>query len=511
MGLPKSSLGELFLGFSVNSRDTNWESIVPRSIAVHSGLVEPGAVFFAIPGAKHDGGQFVQEATERGASAVVCAEHASVAECPVPIISVADVRAALAWVSARFYRQPTSDLLCFGVTGTNGKTSVSWIVAQALTALGKPAALCGTLGLGLPEGQGGFTFESSANTTVDPLTLQGFLARAREQKICAASVEVTSQALVQHRTAGVEWDIGLFTNLTRDHLDLHGSMERYGAAKMTFFSDQLARSRKPNRLAVVNIDDPFGIEICRVLAEREPSIRVLEYSTASQAAAARLMKKSGSLDRTVMTCRIDGREIEFEAKLIGDYNVSNLLGAATALVGAGFEPDAVSEALGRVPPVPGRLEVVASGDFSVVVDYAHSPDGLVQAQHSLRPLTAGRLITVFGCGGDRDRGKRPLMGEAVRKLADVAIVTSDNPRSENPEGILDDIEPGLRGTDARKGFAAERVVDRRDAIRKALTLARKGDVVLVAGKGHEDYQEIAGTRFPFSDKEVCRELLSELR
>jgi len=479
-------------------------SIEVSTVACDSREVLPGTLFFAIRGAKHDGSAFVADAVRKGAAAIVIESGREIPAISgrTPVIEVPNVRAAYSRAAAAVHSHPSSKLDCIGVTGTNGKTSVAWIISYALSTLGRRSAMLGTLG----ESIAGGAFEALENTTPDAATVQRFLARACESRCSAATLEATSQGIVQHRTSAVQWNAGVFTNLSRDHLDLHGTMEDYEAAKARFFTDELARSGKSNRLAVFNVDDEAGLRMYQLVKNNHPDIRAVSYAL-SRKADGRAENFNPAIDRSEFEATLFGEKITITSRLIGAFNVLNLLGAAACLTAYGFSAAEVARAFETVAPVPGRLEVLPAGGFHVVVDYAHTPDGLVKAQQSLRPLTRGRLITVFGCGGDRDRGKRPLMGGAVAELSDVGVLTSDNPRTEDPERIIDDIEPGLQTTAKRPGFVALREADRRKAISLALSEAKKGDVVLIAGKGHEDYQEIQGVRYPFSDQEICRTLL----
>lgn len=519
----KRVLNELCAGIEMEQlpadASNGGHGVAVEALAIHSGAVTPGALFFGIPGSKTDGAKFLEDAVLRGAVAAVLTERSAGEKAAlrerfpaIALLFVNDIRGALSTIAARFYGEPAAKMLTIGVTGTNGKTSVSWILAEALARLGRPSAYIGTLGvrqLG-PDGEL-IAGEETVNTTPDPSVIHSMLAECYARGARSAVIEATSGGLVQRRTAAVPWDGALFTNLTRDHLDIHGTMEEYGAAKRLLFFDELRRSSKPQRVAVVNIDDPFGAELARDLVAEVPAIRVITYSTAGEGAAAdaTVVRSGGSLSRTSLDCIILGEPLRLESSLIGLFNVANLVGAATMLRALGFPASEVERAIAQVPQVPGRLELVSDGAVHVVVDYAHTPDALVKAQRSLRELGSKRLITVFGCGGDRDRGKRPLMARAVEEHADVAVVTSDNPRTEDPQQILSDIAVGFgAGQPAGSRCEVRLNVDRRSAIGEAIACAQSGDIVLIAGKGHEDYQEIQGVKHPFSDQEICRSLLS---
>lgn len=513
------SLKELFAGLEPQIEiPPHARDVAITAIAVHSSEAVPGALFFAVPGAKADGLRFVPDAAARGAVAVVipdstAPEDAVALGARFPDIAVCrtpDVRRALSFAATTWNGRPADDLLAVGVTGTNGKTSVSWILTEAFARLGRSAVYVGTLGIKHVDESGSTVFRhETPNTTPDATLIQRALAERRRHGARAAVIEVTSQGLVQRRTADVSWDAAAFTNLTRDHLDLHGTMEAYGDAKRLLFFDELRRSAKRHRVAAVNVDDPFGAALAADL-KRDAGITVVTCSTSGRSGAdVAAAGVDGSLSLTRIDCAIFGKRLLLESSLIGLFNVSNLLVATATLVGLGFTAERIAEVIREVPQVPGRLELVGASGVHVVVDYAHTPDALDKAQRSLRALGSGRLITVFGCGGDRDRGKRPLMAAAVEELADVAVVTSDNPRTEDPERIIADVVAGF-GTGS-SGRRCERIArtDRREAIREAIRIARAGDIVLIAGKGHEDYQDVGGTKHPFSDQEVCRSILGE--
>ena len=493
-------------------------------IASDSRVARDGTLYVALSGAKTDGHQFVRDVITKGAiGAVVQAGPAAdeLLAAGLPVIVVPDSRIALARAANRFWGHPSSDLKMFGVTGTNGKTSVTWIIANLLSALGVPSGIVGTLGTtqaqsgvaNRGEGREGQNpqFTETANTSPDPLVVQPFLAHAVAAGSLAAAVEVTSQGVAQARTTGVHWNCAAFTNLTRDHLDLHGTFDAYGALKARLFNEQLAESSKPDKTAIINLDDEFGERLYHRLSTDFPQFKTLGYSANGIHCDYFVVRSHCSLDGTVLHADFGGREIELRSRLLGRYNVANILTAVAAIHSQGYDLDRIAAVLPDILPVPGRLEPVGDGSpdggpIKVFVDYAHTPDALVNVQHSLRELTPGRLITVFGCGGDRDRGKRPLMAKVVSEWADVAVVTSDNPRTEDPAAIIADILPGL--ADVQKpNFIWKSEVSRDKAINQAIALAQPGDVVLVAGKGHEDYQEICGVKHRFLDTEVCRDAL----
>lgn len=463
-----------------------------RSLATDSRAVQPGDVFLAYPGGRFDGRRFIAQSIERGAVAVLweADDFAWRHEWRVPNMAVHGLREQAGAIAAHVYRYPSHELWMAGVTGTNGKTSCSHWIAQSLQRCGRRTAVIGTLGNGFPE-----ALDLATHTTPDAVSLQSQLRQYRDAGARAVAMEVSSHGLDQGRVNGTRFDTALFTNLTRDHLDYHGDMASYGAAKAQLF-------RWPGLAnAVINLDDSFGRELA--LGLRGAPTRVLGYGIGRGEIAGH------RIDLSTRGLRLEIRtpwgETELESKLIGGFNVSNLLGTLGVLLTANLELEEAVAALAQVEPVAGRLEMIrAAGCPLVVVDYAHTPDALEKVLETLREIVGhdgdARLICVFGCGGDRDPGKRPLMGEVATRLADLAIVTSDNPRSEDPRTIVDQVVAGAHANH-------EIEVDRAAAIARAIAAARDGDVVLIAGKGHETYQEVAGSRLPFSDAEVARAAL----
>jgi UDP-N-acetylmuramoyl-L-alanyl-D-glutamate--2,6-diaminopimelate ligase len=316
------------------------------------------------------------------------------------------------------------------------------------------------------------------------------------------AMEVSSHALDQDRAAGIDWDVAVFTNLSRDHLDYHETFERYGEAKDKLFFRELQNSATQHRVACINVTDAFGQSIVKRLKAQCPDTKIIDYGT--NADSLRIADARFSMHGTRVVLRYQEQEIPIQSPLVGAFNSENIAAAAAALIGCSVPVERISELIGNTPCVPGRLERVGKGDFGVFVDYAHTPDALQKAQMALRELCEGRLITVFGCGGDRDRGKRPEMGREVATLSDIAIVTTDNPRTEDPKQIIDDILPGLKNAKIEASYIE---VDRRAAIERAIKMANSGDIVLIAGKGHEDYQDIQGVKHHFSDVEECLAVL----
>ncbi len=467
--------------------------------------VAAGDTFVAYPGAATDGRQFIGQAIANGANAVIWeSEKFSWDESwKVPHLAVRDLRHHAGEIADFIYGGPSKKLWMVGVTGTNGKTSCSHWLAQSFGALGRKTALLGTLGNGFPG-----ALQPTLNTTPDAIRLHGLLAEYVGQGAQGAAMEVSSHALAQGRVNGVKYDVALLTNLSRDHLDYHGDMANYAAAKRRLFDwPQLKH-------AVLNLDDEFGVDLAEKL--QSAGVEVVGYGLTETALShaeqngmrmvycGDLKMTPGGLDLQLHTSWGAG---QLKSRLVGRFNASNLLGAlAVLLVSEVGLTDAV-RVLARVEAAPGRMQTLGGGDRPVVVvDYAHTPDALQKVLQSLREAAGkGRLVCVFGCGGDRDRGKRPMMGQVVANLADVCIVTSDNPRSEDPAEIIAAIVAGMAGCTYRI------IEDRAEAISIAIGEARAADTVLLAGKGHETYQEIHGMKHPFSDIEVAQRTLAAWR
>ena len=470
-------------------------------VAYDSRKVAAGALFVAIPGFKQDGRKFAADALGRGA-AVVVAEGAD----PLPGSAAARVlvpssREALARLADAYHGHPSRRLRVIGITGTNGKTTTSLLVEALLGAGGRPTGVVGTI-----QYRVGDQAEAASQTTPEALELQALLARMVEARVGGVAMEVSSHALSLSRVDGIEFDVAVFTNLTQDHLDFHKTLEAYRDAKARLFG-LLARSRKPRRAAVVNVDDPAGAAmICAT--EADPRVRILTFGLRAPALLRPRRWESGMAGITLEVVT-PGGEVPITSALVGEHNVMNLLGAVGVGLALEMEPAQIGRILSGVATVPGRFERVEAGQpFLVVVDYAHTPDALENVLATARKLLkpGARLGVVFGCGGDRDRGKRPIMGGIAARLADRAWVTSDNPRSERPEAILAEIETGIPATAAGRH---ESVADRRRAIQGAVGWAREGDVVVIAGKGHETYQIVGSEMLPFDDREVARTALVE--
>ena len=473
-----------------------------KRLVTDSRQVKPGDTFLAYPGEARDGRDYIAQALAGGAASVLwdSRRYDWNPRWRVPNLGIADLRRRAGEIASHVYGHPSARLWTVGVTGTNGKTSCSQWIAQALTRTGRKCAVVGTLGSGFP----GSALKAGANTTPDAVGLHARLAALERQGARAASMEASSHGLVQHRLAGIEFDVALLTNLTRDHLDYHGTMRRYRAAKARLFAWPSLK------WAVLNLDDRFGQEL--VSRSRRPGLNVVGYGF-GQRGAARVARVQGrnlhvGLDGVRFDVASPWGSGSVRSPVIGRFNAANLLGSLATLLASDVKLDASIAALARVAAVPGRTERHGGGRHPLVmVDYAHTPDALAKVLLTLRellvprrsrgPRPAARLICVFGCGGERDRGKRPLMGRIATRIADRVILTSDNPRGEDPLAIVSDILEGVVGD-------CMVVPDRSEAVRAAIALARRGDIVLVAGKGHEPYQEIRGVRHRYSDGAVVR-------
>jgi UDP-N-acetylmuramoyl-L-alanyl-D-glutamate--2,6-diaminopimelate ligase len=463
--------------------------------------VVPGSLFFALPGAARDGHDFVPEAARRGAVAVV-AERV-VPSGGTPLLLAPSARHAMAVAAANFHGRPGDALLLAGVTGTNGKTTVAWLVEACARAASVPAAMLGTVLHRWPGVE-----RHATHTTPESTVIQAMLAEARAAGARLAVLEASSHALAQERVSGMRFRAAGFTNLTRDHLDYHGDVERYFAAKRRLFVEHLA----PDGTAVVNVRDAWGARLADQLG---PGRRVWRYG-GRERDELRVEDVVAGLSGIAATLHTPLGAVAFRSPLVGAHNLENLVCAAGLALALDLPPAAIGRGLTESRGAPGRLERVAARGVNVFVDYAHTDDALARVLEALRALGPRRIVCVFGCGGDRDRGKRPLMGEAAARGADLVIVTSDNPRSEDPVAIIGEVLPGLdRAGLSRlsasqlaldvRGYAVE--PDRRSAIALAVAAAREGDAVLVAGKGHERTQTIGREQHPFSDVDEARRAL----
>lgn len=465
--------------------------VQPRQMVSDSRKVEPGDLFCAYPGEAADGRTHIAHAIERGAGAVLWeqAEGRWQEDWRVPNLPVPRLKERMGEIAAEFYGRPSQNLWMIGVTGTNGKTSCSHWLAQCLQELGLKAAVVGTLGNGFPG-----SMSEAVNTTPDSAELQRMLAEFASHEADAVAMEVSSHGLAQGRVNGTKFDVAVLTNLSRDHLDYHGDMESYAEAKSRLFD-------WPGlKYAVLNADDPFGAQLA--LRLHSQGKRVLTYGlNAGAVSCTGLRFIEGGIAMEVMT---PWGRAETSAMVIGRFNVSNVLAVLAVLLASDIPLLRAVAVLQHIRPVPGRMQQLGGGQKPLlVVDYAHTPDALAKVLASLREQTKGRLICVFGCGGNRDKGKRPLMGEVVSRYADMAVVTSDNPRHEEPRAIIDQVIAGMSGD-----YRIEE--DRAAAIAVAIRAAGPGDVVLLAGKGHETTQQIGDEKLPFSDLEVAQRALGSL-
>ncbi|HIJ81763.1 MAG TPA: UDP-N-acetylmuramoyl-L-alanyl-D-glutamate--2,6-diaminopimelate ligase [Desulfuromonadales bacterium] len=477
-------------------------SVPIGSLSCDSRTVAKGTLFFALRGVLTDGHRYIRQAVAAGAAAVVL-EDAEYAPTGCPWVKFADGRTAMGKIAARFNGDPTATVPLIGITGTNGKTTTTYLIEAMLNAVVKPAAVLGTISYRF----GGTVIEAS-HTTPESTELQSVFCRLKEAGAKAFVMEVSSHALEQKRVDGCHFDVGIFSNLTRDHLDYHLSMDNYREAKSRLFSELLAPTpEKPRRRAVINMDDPSGDMIARCCA-----CPVITFGIEG-AYDVRPLRVSSSLNGISATLHTPAGEIEITSRLVGRFNLSNILAATAAGVALDLPLEAVREGIGSHTTVPGRMERVDNNrGITYLVDYAHTGDALENVLQTLKEITTGRIITVFGCGGDRDNGKRPIMGRIAASMSDLAMVTSDNPRTETPATILEQIRVGIVPLNLReyrpgelsrefteKGYVL--VENRRDAIRLSVDLAQPGDVVLLAGKGHEDYQIIGTVKHHFDDRE----------
>jgi UDP-N-acetylmuramoyl-L-alanyl-D-glutamate--2,6-diaminopimelate ligase len=488
-----------WLGDSLLERRGPVDGVTLTGVTISSQRTFPGDLYVAPAGSRSHGADFAPAAVAAGAVSVLT-DPDGVSRLvdlgrDVPVLVVERPRAVVGDLAALVYGNPAANLRLVGVTGTQGKTTTTRLAESALTAAGVDAAVIGTVGTRVS----GTDLRTSLTTPEAP-DLHALFAVMAEREVVACAMEVSSHALVMGRVDGVVFDLACFTNLGRDHLDFHADIEDYFAAKASLFTPR--RSRR----ALVNVDDEYG----RRLVE-ECSVPVRTYSAlgadADWRAADVRLEPTGS---TFTVVPPDGEPFTTHVPLTGDFNVSNALCAVAALGEAGFDARRVAEAMARAGGVPGRLEQVDGGqDFLAVVDYAHKPDAVTAALRALRPLTDGRLLVVIGAGGDRDHGKRPLMGEIAARLADVLVVTDDNPRTEDPAEIRAELLAGAMTVAEGERADVHEVGDRREAIRRAVRLARKGDTVVVAGKGHETGQVVGNTTHPFDDRVVLLEELAD--
>ncbi len=471
------------------------------NICCDSRRVSQGSLFFALPGNVVDGSQFIAAAAKGGAVAITHEAE----QCPtldIPSIRVQDARIALAKAASRFFLFPSEGFYLCGITGTNGKTTLTYILEQIWSE--QASGIIGTVN---------FRFNDKTlpapNTTPDAITIQELLRNMADENVSHVAMEVSSHGLTQKRTTGCSFNAAVFTNLTQDHLDYHTDMEDYFQAKKTLFTQELKESPKQNKLAIIDIDDPYGARLKNEISNLGYKIKT--YSFKNNESDIFLVNAKYSLKETSAEISYNGNTYNLVTSLLGEFNLKNIM--ASLLVGEHSGSD-ISEMIEKIRTihVPGRLDRVKKSNF--FVDYAHTPDALKNVLTALKNIMAaekntGRLIAVLGCGGDRDQGKRPLMGEAAAKLADIVVITSDNPRTEDPDKIISEITPGVvkhkKAFDNKTGYLIQ--ADRQKALKKAAELAEPHDVILVAGKGHEDYQIIGTKKIHFDDKEILEQLV----
>jgi len=482
-----------------NLPDATVEGPVDREVAgitYDSRRVTPGMVFIAIPGQHVDGHEFIGTAVERGASAVIC-ERSRLVPGRVTKIHVDDVREAMACAARSYYQHPSAKLKVIGVTGTNGKTTVAFMIKAILEAADIKTGLMGTVRYEI-----GDRVIPAQRTTPESIEVQQMMSQMLKADCHACVMEVSSHALDQKRVNGVEFDVGIFTNLTRDHLDYHGTMENYFAAKKKLFSS-LGQGNKKGT-SVINIDDDYGAR----LADEGDGVEVQLTYGFGEKARLRATKIELNADGSRFVIEAPGRKFAVRLPLIGRHNIYNALAAVGACLALKIDVVKIQAALNALPPVPGRLEMVSAGQpFGVFVDYAHTDDALKNVLTTLREITNGRVLVAFGCGGNRDSGKRAKMGRIAAELADFTLITSDNPRKEDPAKIAVQVEEGYKSV---RVDAYELELDRRRAIQQIIARAQPGDSVLIAGKGHETYQEFEDTVVPFDDRVHAQEALETL-
>lgn len=463
-----------------------------KSLCFDSRQAENGSLFFALPGKNSNGTAFLHQAVEKGAVAAI-AEN-DVPDSPCPVVVVPNARVAMAEISAAFFGHPDRSLKCVGVTGTNGKTTTTCLIRHIFEQASQRCGLIGTIKYIVADEE-----RPAPHTTPESIDIEKILTEICNTGGRAVAMEVSSHAIAQNRVGGIEFDAAVFTNLTQDHLDYHGSMDAYFEAKAGLF-ESLANQKNKKGRAIVNLDDRYGQRLIDQFSKR---LKILTFGRGvhSEFRASAVRQE---LNGTTFTLEARGKSYLVRLPLIGLFNVYNALAAIAATMTCGVELRAAIKALANAPQVPGRLErVPAKRNFQVFVDYAHTDDALANVLHTLRELNPSHIITVCGCGGERDRAKRPLMASVAAELSDHLIITSDNPRSEDPEDILKDMQSGLRGR------AHEKITDREAAIRRAVELVGPSGIVLVAGKGHEKFQEFADAKIPFDDVAVASRAISE--
>lgn len=483
------AINSLLSTIDIIDTSNNLEGFV-KGLKYDSREVTAGDLFIAIKGFKTDGHLYIQKAVEKEAMAVVIDNPAYCSQ-EYPWILVKDTRKALALLSTTFYNNPSNNFLLIGVTGTNGKTTTTNLIAKIFEDQGHKIGLIGTI-----HNRIGERIIPVERTTPESLDLQALFAQMVQEKVTCVVMEVSSHALDLRRVYGTNFDIGVFTNLTQDHLDYHQNMEEYYQAKAKLFKKYL---QGENKYAIINADDPWGKRLLEETSAPKLSYGIDEKSDV----------QGSKLSVTNRGVRYQIQGLPIDLRLTGKFNAYNSLAALSVAQCMEIPLTKAIQSLEAIEGVPGRFQLVPGNqDFSIIVDYAHTPDSLVNVLTTAKGFAKNRIITVFGCGGDRDRTKRPLMGEAAATYSDFCFVTSDNPRTEDPQGIIADIIPGMDKKIEKDKYKV--IIDRREAIKEALNLAQRDDIIIIAGKGHETYQEINGQKYPFDDKEIAEEILKEL-
>jgi len=475
-------------------------NIIIETLAHDSRLVVPGTLFVCFSGFKTDGHDHIMQAYAQGAVAVLVEKEVENLPADLTVISVASTRDAIKIITPFFFDYPSRKLRMIGVTGTNGKTTTTYLLKSILKEAGFHVGVIGTI-----QNTIGERIIPTKNTTPDIIDLQSLLADMVASNMDYVVMEVSSHALALERVAGCEFDVGIFTNMTQDHLDFHVTFENYLAAKAKLFALLTAgNNQKDNKTAIINCDDEAGDRILQNTKCRKITYGI--HANADIKAERVDIQASGTSFEITGSC---GR-IPLQLNITGLFNVYNVLSAFGAALAEAIDPKTIKAALEKFQSVPGRFELVNAGqDFSIIVDYAHTPDGLENILKTAKQIAKRRIIVIFGCGGDRDRTKRPIMGKLAAEYGDVVIATSDNPRSEDPDAILTEIEVGIQ-EGLTEGKLYEKIRDRREAIAKALQLAEKEDIVIIAGKGHEDYQILKDRTISFDDKEIAKEIIREM-
>ena len=498
-----------------NSTDISFrgdKNLSINSIAVNSKACTPGALFVAVSGVRHDGNIYIPEAVAKGACAIVVQKGSKIPSFDenVSIIEVDNPRAFLASTSALFYGEPTKALQVLGITGTNGKTTTTYLIESICREAGISIGVIGTNNIRL----NGEILEKLPNTTPESLEFQKIALQMVESGAKVLVSEVSSHAIAMNRVDNVHFDIAVFTNLSRDHLDFHGDMENYGNTKKRLFTELLTNSDKHNKVAIINLDDPWGE---RIACETHTALARFSLDRESKAEF-RVLEERFSMNGIVATIKYPGGEMGVSSRLIGRHNIYNIIASIACAKYLLIKDDAIQSGIAKLSRVHGRLERVDNTKGKkVYIDYAHTPAALENVLTTLKPLHPTRIITVFGCGGNRDKGKRSGMGAVAESLSDIVILTNDNPRDEIPQSIIEDIE---RGFNTFKKISGEKlknslsennyysvILDRKEAIRAALSIIKEDDVLLIAGKGHEDYQIIGSNVSHFDDYKIASELL----